>query len=97
MAKQTKKVKFLFVVLMLIPLALFVAGICQTFSLKSKQNELNNLSTTLTQKQEELSKYNQMDDYMFDDDELSEEFKKEYHKHESDGYGEEGDIQIELK
>ena len=91
MAKQTKKVKFLFVVLMLIPLALFVAGIYQTFSLKSKQNDLNNLNATLTQKQEEFSELEKIDEYK-----SSDEYKNQYHKHESDGYGEEGDIQIEL-
>ena len=49
MPKQTKMIKFMLVVLIIIPVVLFFTGIVQTFVLKSRQNELYNNKYTLSQ------------------------------------------------
>ncbi|MBE7074948.1 MAG: hypothetical protein E7376_03115 [Clostridiales bacterium] len=88
MHKQTKTLKFIFFILLLIPIVLFAVGIIQTFVLKSKQNELNALNQSIIvseQQQTELEKeleYKQSDEY-----------KNEYYKYEN-GYGKPGDIEI---
>lgn len=93
MPKQTKTIKFMIALLLLIPIVLFMVGIVQTFVLKSKQNELANSKYNLEQsqtKQEELS-----NEY---DYKTSDEYLKEHYKHNSyDGkyYGDDGDVLLE--
>lgn len=88
MQKQTKTLKFMLAVLILIPIVLLLIGIVQTFVLKSKQNELYNAKYELAQsnntKQEKENEFEYKS---------SEEYLKESFRH-NDGYGNDGDIEL---
>lgn len=88
MQKQTKMIKFMLVVLLLIPVILFVTGIIQTFVLKSKQNELESSKYQLEQSVQNEQELTEEYEYK-----TSDEYLNEYYKHNS-GYGEDGDIKL---
>lgn len=90
MAKQTKMIKFMLVILLIIPIALLTTGLVQTFVLKSKQAELANAQTQLEQSSSEYEAYKNEDEYKSSDDYL-----KEYHKYKN-GYGDDGDVIIDI-
>ena len=90
MTKNTKMIKFMLFVLLLIPLVLFVTGIVQTFVLKSTQNKLAQAQNDLTQSTQEYNDLQNEYDYK-----TSDEYLEEYHKYYS-GYGQEGDVEIEI-
>ena len=88
MQKQTKMIKFMLVILLLIPVILFITGIIQTFVLKNRQNELKSCKYQLeqsVQNEQEL-----IEEYEY---KTSDEYLNEYFKHNS-GYGEDGDIKL---
>lgn len=91
MAKITKGVKFLFCVLIILPIALATAGIIQTFAIKAKKQELLKAQNALTQAQQEYETEKDKYDYK-----SSDEYNDKYLEYE-EGYGENGDIDIELK
>ena len=101
MTKQTKFVKSMIFVLLLIPLALFFAGVVQTFVLKNAQHKLNNANQTLSQAELDLQKYKEQHSYMFNPDgSVKDEYLEEYYKHNpngSDYYGKDGDKVIIIK
>lgn len=76
MAKQTKTIKFMLFLLMIIPIILFSVGIIQTFVLKSKQNELANANYVLDQKIQTEQELQNEADYK-----SSDEYKYEYQKY----------------
>ena len=89
MLKQTKMIKFMLVVLIIVPIALFVTGIVQTFVLKSKQNELASAQYNLEQQTDKEKELNEEYDYK-----TSDEYLEEYYKHKSN-LGEDGDVKIQ--
>lgn len=101
MTKQTKLVKCMIFVLVLIPIALFFVGVVQTFVLKDAQNKLLEANQNLSQAQQELEKYKEQHAYMFNDDgSIKEEYLEEFYKHNPNGsiyYGKDGDVVIVLK
>ncbi len=82
MTKQIKLIKFMIVVLLIIPIALFFTGIIQTFVLKSKQDKLTNATQELYASQQELEKQKEIEEYVYSD-----EYKEEYYKHNNPGFG----------
>lgn len=76
MPKQTKMIKFMLVVLIIIPMVLFITGVVQTFVLKSKQNELYNSQYTLSQTENKKKELSDEADYK-----ESTEYKEEKDKH----------------
>lgn len=86
MPKQTKTVKFMLAVLLLIPIVLFVVAIAQTFIIKSKQAELSKVQYELAQ-----AKQNEQDLQGELDYKTSDEYLNEYYKHHY-GYSENDDI-----
>ena len=58
MTKQTKLIKFMLVVLLLIPVILFTTAIIQSFILKNSQKKLLEAQNCLNQAQKELDKQN---------------------------------------
>lgn len=97
MPKQTRMIKTMLIIFLLIPIILLFAGIIQTFVLKTKQAELLKAKNNLTQAEQEYEVLNQKHKYVYNDDgTLSEEYLKEYYKHKGN-YGGEGDVDIELK
>ena len=78
-------------VLLLIPIVLFVTGIVQTFVLKSKQNALLNAQNELAQQQQEYHDLQNEYDYK-----TSDEYLEEYHKYYN-GYGQDGDVVVEVE
>ena len=91
MAKITKGVKFLFCVLIILPVALATTGIIQTFVIKAKKQELLKAQNALTQAQKEYDKQKDKHDYK-----NSDEYNDKYLEYE-EGYGEEGDIDIDVE
>lgn len=89
MTKQTKMIKFMLAILIIIPVTLLVTGLVQTFVLKSKQAELANAQTQLEQSTDQYN--NLEDEYNY---KTSDEYLEEYHKYHN-GYGNEGDIVLE--
>ena len=92
--KQTKKVKFVFAVLLIVPMVLFTIAIVQTFVVKSKKGYLTDAQTTLSERQEVYDENSEIYNYM-----NSEEYWEEYYKHHpqnGENYGNEGDINIEI-
>lgn len=85
MPKQTKMIKFMLVVLIIIPVVLFFTGIVQTFVLKSRQNELYNNKYTLSQSENKKNELQNEADYKDSDN-----YKDEYNKHK--GYSDKDDI-----
>lgn len=79
MQKQTKTIKFMLFVLILIPLVLFTIGIVQTFILKSKNNQLNQTNAKLEQSIEKEKDLNTEAEFK-----SSEEYFKEYQKYFND-------------
>lgn len=79
MQKQTKTIKFMLFVLILIPLVLFTVGIVQTFILKSKNNQLNQTNAKLEQSIEKEKDLNTEAEFK-----ISEEYFKEYQKYFND-------------
>lgn len=102
MTKQTKLIKFMLIVLILIPILLFSIAVIQTFILKNVNNKLLNAKQNLNQAETTLKEEQEKHNYIFDKDEngnliISEEYKKEMYKHnKEENYGDEGDIAIEL-
>ena len=93
--KQTKTVKFIFAVALLIPVVLVFVGVIQSIALQVKRSELTNAQTNLNQKQEELKQQQDILDYL-----ESDEYKNDYYIHEGSGddaYGNEGDIEVIIK
>ncbi len=76
MTKQTKTIKFMLFLLIIIPIILFSVGIIQTFVLKSKQNELANANYVLDQKLQTEQELQNEADYK-----SSDEYKDEYQKY----------------
>ena len=98
MVKQTKVIKFMLFVLILIPMVLFLTAIIQTFVLKDAKNKLDNANSNLNQLEQEYNDLNQKHNYVYNKDgTISEEYLEEYYKHNGNGYGNEGDIQVEFK
>jgi len=101
MTKQTKLVKSMIFVLMLIPVALFFVGVVQTFVLKDAQSKLLAANQNLSQAELELEKYKEQHSYMFNaDGSVKEEYLEEFYKHNPNGsiyYGKDGDVVIILK
>lgn len=91
MAKITRGVKFLFCVLIILPIALATAGIIQTFVIKAKKQELLKAQNALTQAEQEYEKQKDKYDYK-----NSDEYNDKYLEYE-EGYGEDGDIDVEVK
>ena len=95
MIKQTKLVKFMLVVILIIPFLLLVIALVQTFILKNKQHQLINAKSELSIIEDELDKQEEI--YNF---KSSEEYDNERYKHEeynNENYGNEGDINIIIK
>lgn len=90
MEKQTKLIKFLIVLMFIVPVILFIVGVSQTFVLKNKQAKLKSLNQTLSQTQQEHEEYLKTEDYL-----ESEEFKDDYNKYENNK-SENNDIIIEI-
>ena len=103
MTKQTKLIKFMLIVLMLIPLLLFSVAIVQTFVLKDAHNKLLNAKNKLEQSEQELTKQQQIKDYVFDIDEngnyvISKEYQEELYKHNQENlYGKQDDVNVVIK
>lgn len=103
MTKQTKLIKFMLIVLMIIPLLLLCIAIVQTFVLNDANKKLLNAKQQLSQAETTLNEETQKHDYIFDKDEngnliISDEYKEEMYKHnQQENYGNEGDVDIELK
>ena len=93
--KQTKMVKFIFAIALLIPVVLVCVGIVQSVSLQIKRQQLENSQTQLELKKEELKKDQEILEYL-----NSDEYKNEYQSHEENGddyYGNDGDIEVTIK
>lgn len=90
MPKQTKMIKFMFAVLLLIPVVLFVTGIVQTFVLKSRQRELYGYEYSLSQAEQEKNELQIESDYK--DPSKSDTYKEEKDKH--NGYSKNDDIKL---
>ena len=84
-------IKFMLFVLLLIPIVLFVTGIVQTFVLKTKQNELAKANADLTNSTQEYNDLQNEYDYKTSDEYLEEYYKYYY------GYGNEGDVVVEIE
>lgn len=95
MTKQTKLIKFMLVVLILIPIALFSIAIVQTFVIKNKQNHLLQTQIELQQKQEELNNKNEIYEYKSSEEYKAEQFK--HNQYNGQTYGNEGDINVTIK
>ena len=88
MVKQTKLIKFMLFVLLLLPIVLFVIGVVQTFVIKSEQQKLFNAKKQLELKQKEYQDVSSQHNYIFKDKNstngelvLTDEYKKEIYKH----------------
>lgn len=103
MTKQTKLIKFMLIVLMLIPLLLFSVAIVQTFVLKDAHNKLLNAKNKLEQSEQELTKQQQIKDYVFELDEngnyvISKEYQEALYKHNQENlYGKQDDVNVVIK
>lgn len=84
-------IKFMLGVLLLIPITLFVVGIVQTFVLKNKQSQLANASAQNSEYSKQYEELTGEADYK-----ESDEYWKEYYKYFY-GYGEDGDINIDVR
>jgi len=91
MAKATKGIKFLIVVLFIFPIILLCTGVIQTFIIKSKKKELLNTQNSLTQAQQEYEEQKDKYDYK-----NSNEYNDKYLEY-NEGYGEDGDIKIDIQ
>ena len=90
MTKQTKMIKFMLAILLIIPVALMVTGFVQTFVLKSKQAQLASAKSQLEQS---TNQYNELEDeYNY---KTSDQYLEDYHKYYN-VYGNEGDVIIEF-
>ena len=94
MIKQTKLIKFMVVILLLIPIVLFFTAIVQTFVLKSKQSQLANIKQQLQQSQLEQQKQQSIYDYL-DSNQYTEDYYK-HNKYNGESYGNDGDVNIEI-
>lgn len=95
MTKQTKLIKCMLFVLILIPIVLFSIAVVQTFVIKSKQNALTIAQTELSKSQEDLEKQQEIYNYK-----SSDKYKEEHYKHNEyngESYGNEGDINVTIK
>lgn len=95
MTKQTKVIKFMLVVLIIIPIALLITGIVQTFVLKNAQQNLLEARKALEYYEQEYTNLEDQYNYM-----QSDEYKKEQQKHneyDGDNYGDDGDIDVNIK
>ena len=92
--KQTKTVKFIFALMLLIPVALFFTGIVQSFVLKHKKNEFNDAKKNLQQQETVYEEKEELYNYL-----TSDEYIEQYYMHEgyeNDQYGNSGDININV-
>ena len=96
--KQTKFIKVMIFTLLLIPVVLVFTGVVQTFVLKDAQNKLISAQTELALAKEKQQRAQEKHEFAFNPDgSISDEFLKEHYKHsESDSYGDDGDVNIEL-
>lgn len=90
MAKITRGVKFIFCVLIILPIALATAGIIQTFVIKAKKQELLNAKSSLNQAEQKLQEEQDKLNYK-----ESDEYNDKYLEYE-EGYGEKDDIDIDV-
>lgn len=88
--KNKRKFKIMFIVMSAVLCCFFIVGVVQTFILKSKQINLNNLKTENLELEQEYNKTK--DEYEYKSDE---NYQNEYWENE-EGYGEEGDKIIEI-
>lgn len=96
MVKQTKLIKFMIVLLMIIPFILLLTGIIQTFVIKDQQNKLLLAQQELNLKEKELSDADSQHKYIYKDKNttngelvLTDEYKKELYKHNEYEYTDE--------
>ena len=98
MVKQTKIIKFMLVVLILVPTILLITAVVQTFVLNDAQRKLSIANETLSQTEKEYNNLNQQHNYVYNEDgSLSEDYLKEHYKHSDGSYGDDGDIDIVIK
>ena len=96
--KQTKLIKFMLVVLILVPTILLITAVVQTFVLKDAQKKLTIANEALTKTEQEYNHLNKQHDYVYNEDgSLSEDYLKEHYKHGDGSYGNDGDIDIIIK
>ena len=109
--QKRKKNKIIFILLSVVICALFLTAIIQTFILKANQNTLNNLKDQTNQAEQEYNQAKEKHDNMFKTDitdsevtpdDLKDEYKNEYIKHEGtdengNPYGEDGEKVIEVQ
>ena len=91
MEKQTKMIKFMIFILLLVPIVLFVIGISQTFILKSKNNELELNNKKLYSAQQKKEETEDSLDYI-----ESDQFLEDYNKYENGKSENENDIIIDF-
>lgn len=93
MVKQTKLIKFMIFVLLLIPVILFFSGLITSFVLNAKETRFTQVQHELEEAKKEEQKQNDIYDYK-----SSDEFKDEQYKHDQDNsYGNEGDVIINVQ
>ena len=90
--KQTKMVKFVFILLLIIPAFLLCTAFIQTFILKSRQSELNILQSNLSNLKQEEQVLEEIEGYK-----SSQDYIDDYNKHNGKTNGETGDIKIETE
>ena len=97
---QKKKFKITLISMICIISCFFVAGIVQTFVLKSKQNTLANTHSQTSQLEQEYNDAKSTHDYKSSNpnDEDNEDYSDDYYEDywRSQGYGEDGDKKIEI-
>ena len=92
MVKQTKLIKVMITILILIPVIMCLIGIITTFVLKSKQAKLLSELQTKTQTEEEYNKQSQIYNYK-----SSEQYLEDLYRHSQEKiYGQNGDVNIEI-
>lgn len=91
MIKTTKLVKFILIVMILIPVTLLLTGFIQTFIIKSKQQQLTNLQTQINNSKQIEQNYLDMEEYI-----QSEQYQEDYNKHENNK-SQNNDIIVEVQ
>ena len=92
--KQTKMVKFVFAILLLIPAVLLTTGIIQTFVIKNSKSQLLSAQNELNKAQTELSQLTETENYINSDQYLEDYYKN--NGYDGKDYGKEGDTEIEI-
>lgn len=93
--KQTKMAKTVLIFLTMIPVVLFTIGLTLTFVLNARTQKLDSAKTEYAKSEEELKKQSEIYEYMSSDEYLEDYYT--HHDHNGEAYGNEGDINIELK